>query len=341
MPSKRAFAEHLGVSVITIETVYMQLVSEGYLFSKERSGFYVCDIDIPPKDRYKYKVTPLLETSPSSSSQTDFQFSSFARIMRRVISDYQEKLLLQPPHYGCPELRNAICLHLARYRGMIVSPENIIIGSGAEYLYGLIAQLFPSDTVFGIEYPSYEKIYMVYRAYEAKTELLAMDNYGISDEALAHTKATVLHVTPYHSYPSGISAPASKRYSYISWAISHGAYIIEDDFDSEFSLSRRPLQTVYSMDTSGSVIYINTFSKSLAPSIRIGYMILPDGLTEEYKRKLGFYSCTVPAFDQYVLAEYINKGYFERHLNRIRRKLRQEAGIQPLSDNSSSSDSSK
>lgn len=326
MPSKRALAEHLGVSVITVESAYTQLVMEGYVTSRARSGFFVSEAPMPPSFTKKEKPAALLPEMPDArdgAPQPAFQFSAFARIMRQVINEYSEKLLQKPPHLGCPELRNAISEHLLGYRGMYAPPERIVIGSGAEYLYGLLSQLFAKDAVFGVEHPSYEKIRLVYEANGTPCELLEMDENGVSSESLASTRADVLHVTPYHSYPSGVTASAAKRREYIAWANARDGFIIEDDFDSEFSLSKKPAETVYAMDGSGRVIYLNTFSKSLAPSMRMGYMILPETLLARYEEKLGFYSCTVPVFDQYVLAEFIAQGYFEKHLNRIRRRMRQ------------------
>lgn len=323
LPSKRALAEHLGISVLTVENAYAQLMAEGYLVSKPRSGFFVSSAAEhlgggAVSARHRIPALPAL----AQSGENDFRFSSLSRIMRRVITEYGERLMEKPEHFGCMELRCALSEHLRRYRGMDAPPERIVVGSGAEYLYVLIAQLFGAETVFGIEYPSYEKIERVYRSFGLTCELLAMDRDGIASSALHGTRAKVLHVTPYHSFPTGISTSAQKRAEYLAWAKANCGYIIEDDFDSEFSLQRKPLETIYSMDTTSSVIYMNTFTKTLAPSMRMGYMVLPERLLAAYEQRLGFYSCTVPAFDQYVLSEFIAQGYFERHLNRMRRKLR-------------------
>ena len=326
LPSRRSLAEHLNISVITVDSAYRQLIDEGYIISRERSGFFVCAIDV---ERQKVVRQPRLnllpETLPAPENQrTDmgFRYSALTKIMREVITDYGERLLEKPQSYGCPELRNAIAEYLLRYRGMTAQPERIIIGSGSEYLYGMVVQLLGRDLVYGLENPSYEKIRLVYEANGAKCELLDMDENGISSAALSKSRAGVLHITPFHSYPSGISAPASKRYEYLAWAHERGGIIVEDDFDSEFSLHKKPVETVFSMDSGDSVIYINTFSHSLAPSMRVGYMVLPEKLIETYREKLGFYLCSVPLFDQYVLAKFISLGYFERHLNRVRRTLK-------------------
>ena len=180
----------------------------------------------------------------------------------------------------------------------------------------------PRAALYGIEAQSYEKIRLVYSAYARPYELLPLDAYGVSAEGLAASRASLLHVTPYQSYPSGVTANAAKRFEYLRWAKERGAFLVEDDYASEFSLQKKPLETIYAMDSNDSVIYLNTFTKTLAPSMRVAYMVLPKRLLESYRERLGFYACTVPALDQYVLAEYMNRGYLERRLNQIRRKLR-------------------
>ncbi|MCR5322963.1 MAG: PLP-dependent aminotransferase family protein [Lachnospiraceae bacterium] len=358
LPSKRAFATHLGVSVITVENAYAMLEEEGYIASKPRSGFYVCELNllygnvpdegyrdvkgITSEDRREYQnkthnkdyenkqgihesqIRYLHEDRMYNYEDNERIPQGMVKIMRQVLSEKPEILLEKPPHLGCAPLRNAIADYLRRYRGMKVQPANIVIGSGAEYLYGMLVQLFGRDKVFGIEYPSYEKIEQVYIQNGAQTERLHMAEDGIDSGSLQNSSADVLHVSPYHSYPTGITASASKRYEYLAWAKNRNAYLIEDDFDSEFAFLRKPIEPMFSMERDdqrdGKVIYLNTFSKSLAPSIRVAYMVLPDRLMRQYMEKLGFYSCTVPVFDQYVLAEYIGSGTFERHLNRIRRE---------------------
>lgn len=242
--------------------------------------------------------------------------------MRRVLTKYGDRILVKSPNHGCPELRQTIADYLARSTGMRVQPEQIIIGSGAEYLYSMIAQLFGKDRVFGLEDPSYEKIRKVYESNGVLCELLKMDSDGIKTSELQRTNASVLHITPFHSFPSGVSADVSKRNEYLEWARQKNGYLIEDNFDSELTVSRKNEDTVFSMGTQDSVIYLNTFSKTIAPSVRIGYMVLPRHLLREFDKKLGFYSCTVPVFEQYVLAELIASGDFERHINRMRRARR-------------------
>ena len=265
-------------------------------------------------------MLPADDAPAQEASGYGFRYSALTKLMREGIADCGTRLLEKPPHYGCAELRNAIAEYLLRYRGMLAQPECIVIGSGAEYLYGLVVQLLGRDRVYGLEDPGYEKVRQVYAANGAVCELLPMSDDGIRADALQRTDATVLHVTPFHSFPTGITTSAAKRSEYLAWAAGRDAILIEDDFDSEFSENKKPLQTLYSMDRRGCVIYVNTFSHSLAPSMRMGYMVLPERLMEQYRQTLGFYSCSVPLFDQYVLARFISQGYFERHLNRLRRQ---------------------
>ena len=198
----------------------------------------------------------------------------------------------------------------------------VFVGSGAEYLYGLIVQLLGAARIYAAEDPSYEKIALVYRAHGASLELLPLGADGIRSDALAATRASVLHITPYRSYPSNVTASAAKRREYIRWASEPGRYIVEDDFSSEFTVASKPEETVFSLAESGNVIYLNTFSQTVAPSLRMGYMVLSEKLAAQYAERIGFYSCTVPLFEQLVLAELLESGDYERHIRRTRRTLR-------------------
>ncbi len=324
LPSKRILAEETGTSVITVEHAYEILCDEGYAEAKPRSGYFVAyqkDSFVPVG---KTDEIPTIEPTFYPHEDSEFPFSVFAKTMRRVLSKYNERILIKSPNEGVLELRKALSGYLARNKGINVAPSQIIIGSGAEYLYGLIVQFLGNDKVYAVEDPSYEKIHRVYQANGAKCEFLKMGKDGILSSQLQKSRADVLHVTPVRSYPSGITASASKRNEYIQWAITRSNVIIEDDFDSEFTLLPKNEDTLFSLESKNSVIYVNTFTKTIAPSMRVGYIVLPETFTESFLEKIGFYSCTVPVFEQYVLAEFINNGDFERHINRIRRKRRQE-----------------
>lgn len=327
LPSKRSLAEETGVSTITVEHAYALLRDEGYVESRERSGFVVV---FRKTDGFAASSEHHTEHTAHHTQHTypDFPLSVLSKTMRKVLTEYGDQLLKKSPNCGCPELREAIRYYLARNRGIQVDMEQIVVGSGSEYLYGLIVELLGRHRTYAIESPSYKKIEQVYRATEITYESLPLTGSGIDSKALKETKADVLHTTPYRSYPSGVTATASKRHEYIRWSEQHDRYIIEDDFESEYSVSTKPTETLFALSDYDKVIYLNTFSKTISPSLRIGYMVLPKHLVKDFDKKLGFYSCTVPTFMQYVLTELINNGDFERHINRVRRSKRKELSMQ-------------
>lgn len=323
LPSKRIIADEVGISTITVEHAYALLCDEGYVESKERSGFFVI---FRADDGFAVTSTKGMPQAHHTHTDThvEFPFSTLTKTMRSVITNMGEAILERSPNEGCPELREAIRQYLSRNRGIFCDTEQIIIGSGSEYLYTLIVELLGRDQIYGIESPSYKKIEQVYRAAEVKYELLPLGEDGIESQALWASSADILHITPYRSFPSGITASASKRHEYLRFASTKNRYIIEDDFESEFSISKKPEETLFGSSPRENVIYMNTFSKTVSPALRVGYMILPKRLAQIFKEKLGFYSCTVPTYMQYVLAELISNGAFERHINRVRRQKRNQ-----------------
>lgn len=325
LPSKRVMADLSGCSMITVETAYGMLADEGYICARERSGYYVSLSDAHIAKAKSTGAAKIIYADDKDSDESaDFEYSVWFRTVRKVIADDGEKLFRKSPCKGCAVLRNAIADYLLRYRGMLAQPENIIIGSGAEQLYETAVKLLGRSNVFGIEDPSYKQISTVYENMGIGIRRLKMAEDGIQSEYIEKNDFDVLHVTPFNSYPSGVTASASKRREYLLWAQKNGKYIIEDDFDSEFFLPGQPIEALYSLDGGDRVIYINTFSKSLSPSMRMGYMILPRQLLAEYERRLSGFSCTVPVMEQYVLAQFINDGSFERHLNITRMKLKKQ-----------------
>ncbi len=340
LPSKRAFAEHLDISTITVENAYAQLMAEGYIYSQPKSGYYVSSI-VPSyihegKDESKYHIdkTSLekeeysADFAKNSASNGTFPFSTWAKVMRETLTDSAEKLMIHSPSVGVSELRIAIANYLFQFRGMNVDPDRIIIGAGTEYLYSIIIQLLGFDKKYAVEDPGYRKIAEIYKANNVSCLHIPIDDKGIDVEALEKSEGDVLHISPSHHFPTGIVTPISRRYELLSWASkSKERYIIEDDYDSEFRLLGKPIPSLQSIDVLEKVIYINTFSKSLTPTIRISYMVLPESLMEIYRNKLSFYSCTVSTFEQYTLANFISKGYFEKHINRMRNFYRSQRDI--------------
>ena len=338
LPSKRALAEHLRVSVITVEGAYSQLEAEGYLQARPKRGFFVSAVERPlPAAEEPPAAVPLEPQSPQSPqarldlsrNRVDtarFPVSTWAKLTRQVLSEAPEALLSPVPHQGLPALRQAIADELRDLKGMAVSPSQIIIGAGAEYLYLLLAQLLGRDTAFAVEDPGYPKIRQVYRACGAACVPIPLDGQGIDPAALAASGAGALHISPNHQYPTGLVTPIARRQALLRWAEDTGGTIIEDDYDSEFRFTGRPIPTLQSIDARGRVVYLNTFSQTISPSMRLGFLVLPPRLLERYRRNLGFYACTVPALEQHVLARFISGGHYERHLARMRKEYRERRG---------------
>lgn len=339
LPSKRMLAQHLRISVVTVENAYAQLILEGYIYSIEKKGYFVNRLQVT------LPITPAINANKnvfvnenndkytfdfkSNNICSDkFPFSIWAKLMRETLTEQDNRLLEAIPYNGIKELRNAIADYLFRFRGMSVSPNQIVIGAGTEYLYILIVQLLGRDSLFALEDPGYKKIAKVYESNGTKFKFINMDKNGISVADLRASNANIAHISPSHHFPTGIVMPVKRRHELFAWANERKErYIIEDDYDSEFRFSGKPIQTLQSIDGNQNVIYINTFSKSIAPSIRISYMVLPENLMEHYTKNLNFYSCTVPSFEQITLAKFIINGYFERHINRMRNYYKKQRDL--------------
>lgn len=335
LPSKRSFAKNLGISTITVENAYAQLQSEGYIYSVPKRGFFVSDISGIPKSAPAAARTvqaQAAETHPLTAADgyfadfvsnrtnpANFPFATWAKLMREVISERKADLMQNAPYGGVYELRTAICRHLKQFRNMEIRPEQVIIGAGTDYLYGLLIQLLGHDKVYAIENPGYRKLSHVYRSHHVACRYVSLDQNGVCISSLEDSGADIVHISPGHHYPTGIVTSIGRRYELLGWAAkSDSRYIIEDDYDSEFRLTGKPIPMLQSIDVMEKVIYMNTFSKSLASTIRISYMVLPMHLVEKYDRELSFYSCAVSTFEQYTLARFIEEGYFEKHINRMR-----------------------
>ena len=445
LPSKRAFAKHLGVSVVTVEGALDQLVAEGYVRAVPRSGFYVQEIGsnlasfsrvstretvkspskagfegksalgvakmgvseggdvetlekLATKDEsfciacgegdvlgvhlglrgesgprgYEAKIRSnggiedgragcgaswcgqndvgrkwLADFTGATAPEGVFPYAAWARTLRRVLADESERTVLEASGpQGSSRLRAAIAAHLRGFRGMEVHPDQIVIGSGAQSLYGLLVQLLGRNLAYGVEDPGYPRLTRIYESNDVAVRPIALDGEGPVLEALERARIDVLHCTPSHQFPTGITVPVSRRRSLLEWAQSGVAapedgaaareirgrsvkassaqsrYLIEDDFDCEFRMAGRPVPPLAALDGAGRVIYANTFSKTLGGAFRIGYMVLPEALAERFRDRLGFYACTVGALEQLTLARFMESGDYERHVNRQRTRYR-------------------
>ncbi|RJX02648.1 PLP-dependent aminotransferase family protein [Clostridium sp. AF15-41] len=339
LPSKRLLAKNLNVSTITVENAYSQLVAEGYIYSIPKSGYYVTDISadlmepLPERPTKQFekpeeKKTYFADFASNSTVEDAFPFSIWSKLLKEVMAENSKELMSRSPSKGVYELRSAVAGYLYQFRGMDVKPEQVIIGAGTEYLYGLIIQLLGYDKCYAVEDPGYQKISRIYQAQNVCCKFVAMDENGINMEALEESGADVLHISPAHHFPTGLVTPVSRRYELLSWASrKDNRYIIEDEYDSEFRLVGKPVPTLESIDVGEKVIYINTFSKSLSSTIRISYMVLPESLIRRYDEMLSFYACTVSNIEQYTLARFITDGCLEKHINRMRNYYREQRDL--------------
>ncbi len=339
LPSKRSLAEHHGLSIMTVQNAYLQLFSEGYIYTQERKGYFASEMP-QMEQQHEYKNVALgihsiendtekkyyrFDISQSSMDKNSFPFALWAQQMREVMRQNQDTLLEKLPPAGLWALRKAISEYLLQNRRLYADPSTILIGAGTEYLYALLAKLLGRDAIVAVENPCYGKITEVYKSEGLDVKHIPLDSYGLSVEALAKSSAHIVHLSPAHNFPTGIVMPITRRMDILEWAKEkEGRYIIEDDYDSEFRFASKPLPSLFSKDNYEKTIYMNTFSKTLAPTLRISYMILPSKLMEKYTRHFSFYSCPVCGFEQHILANFISKGYFERHINRMRKKYKQQ-----------------
>lgn len=326
LPSKRALSEHLKISIKTVENAYAQLLAEGYIYSEEKKGYYVNHIaqasavtaSLSGFTAKRPKEKHLADLTANNVCYDRFPFSLWAKVMRETLSDYDTTLLNPRPFYGIEKLRIEIAKYLYRFRGMDVSPEHIVIGAGTEYLYSCIVQLLGNRSIYGVENPGYHNLVHIYDAHRVPWEYIDIDEGGPSVDVLRQKSVNVIHVSPAHLYPVGMVMPLERRHELLSWVAEETErYIIEDDYDCEFRCVNKPYPTMQSLDCNHRVIYINTFSKTMIPSLRVSYMVLPEKLMERYISTMNFYSCTVSGFEQYALASFLEKGYFERHIRRM------------------------
>lgn len=317
-----------------MENAYEQLLVEGYVWTREKSGYYVNHLEQGiglRAEGTKHETTGegwqseetqkvyFADFTSNYKVYEKFPFSTWTKVMRETLSYHDKELLEIVPSQGVYRLREAIARHLYQFRGMQVSPEQIVVGAGTEYLYGRLIQLLGRECVYGLENPGYLKMARLYKSHGLEYRYVNMDEQGIRIDALEESGADVVHVSPGHHFPVGFVMPVMRRQELLKWAQEkRGRYIVEDDYDSEFRLNIRPVPAMQTMDASHRVIYLNTFSRTLFPSMRVGYMVLPNKLLERYKETVSFYACSVSAFEQYALADFMEKGCYERHIRKMK-----------------------
>lgn len=330
LPSTRALSAHLEVSRSTVELAYEQLLSEGYIEAQPYRGYFVCQIDglfqidaqennkrennEQREQKYRYDFTP------SGVDLKSFPYNIWRKLSRECLVDDKAELF----RLGCPQgeygLRNAICSYLHQARGVNCTPEQIIVGAGNDYLLMLLGMILGGEHKIALENPTYKQAYRLFKNLSYEVCTVDMDDKGMRVDELRKSDADIAFVMPSHQYPLGIVMPIKRRMELLKWAQEkEERFIIEDDYDSEFRYKGQPIPSLQGFDRNGSVIYMGTFSKSVAPSIRVSYMVLPERLMQKYLKKKHLFSVTVSKTDQKILELFLNKGYYEKHLNRMRK----------------------
>lgn len=329
LPSKRKLSAYLNISQNTIQAAYDQLIEEGYIVAVPKKGFFVSPLDnilnLDLKSRGKYIENEfeseqlVYDFSYHGVDHDSFPFTIWRRLTKEAINEYDKDLLKPGSSQGRRDLRVSIAKYLRHSRGVNCSPEQIVISSGTESLFQILIQLLGQEYVYGIENPGYEKLNLLFKSNNAKFKTIDIDMKGMKMEEIEKSGADILCITPAHQFPSGEIMPITRRIKILNWAYERKSrYIIEDDYDSEFKYSGKPIPALFGLDTYDKVIYMGSLSKSLSPSIRVSYMVLPELLLNQYREKLSFIVCPVPTIDQKVLQRFIEDGHFERHINRMR-----------------------
>lgn len=325
LPSKRMLCSHLGVSLSTVETAYGLLQAEGYIASRPRSGFFVASSGLPDM---LHTVSPLppadlpdappeFDLSTSAVDTSAFPYATWVRIFKQVLYDRPDLLQRGDPQ-GDRELREALASFLYQYRGVRCRPEQLVVGAGVDHLIEVLLRLIPSSAPVALEDPGYGTPYRIMQSHGRAVRSIPVDDQGLNVSDLCRTDAQLVYVTPSHQFPTGALMPVSRRMQLLSWASEQeGRFIIEDDYDSEFRYSSRPVPALQGLSGGGRVVYAGTFSRTIAPSIRVAYMVLPESLLAGYRRQYAHAASPVSRFEQQTLARFLQGGYYARHLRRV------------------------
>lgn len=328
LPSTRALAVHLELSRSTVDMAYSQLVSEGYVETRPYRGYYVSEIsllyDINSRNDYESETENIeeqdnrIDFSPWGIDLENFPFNAWRKISKGLLSADNKELFAPCDYMGELSLRKTICTYLYEARGVHCTPDRIVLGAGSEYLLMLINQLLGGHRTVALENPTYMQAYNVFQKNGNNIIPVSVDKSGMNVSELCKSNADIAYVMPSHQFPLGVVMPIKRRLELIEWAKQGDRYIIEDDYDSEFRYVGKPIPALQGVDSEGKVIYLGTFSKSIAPSIRMSYIVLPGNLMKKFRDNISFYSQTVSKMDQMIVSEFISQGYFERHLNKMR-----------------------
>ena len=344
LPSTRNLAEFLQISRTTVDQAYGQLVSEGYIEARPYKGFFVCKVEelFHMKEELHTKAVPKedvnepeFDFSPHGIDMSCFPFATWKKISKDVFAERGTELFKAGEKQGDADFRVTICRYLHSARGVECEPDQIILGAGNDYLLLLLSKILSDQSVIAMERFTYRKAYLAFEKSGFHMKAVDFDEYGMDVTQLSDSGADVAYVMPSHQFPTGIVMPIGRRMELLNWAAqAEGRFLIEDDYDSEFRYKGKPVPALWASDRNGRVIYIGTFSKSIAPSIRVSFMVLPRELLPRYEQTCGFLSCTVSRIDQAILNMFISQGHYERYLNKMRKvyKSKHDILLEELSD---------
>jgi GntR family transcriptional regulator/MocR family aminotransferase len=344
LPSKRRLSSYLKISQNTVQSAYDQLIEEGYIASIEKKGFFVCRIDNLMKlpsfshnesTNTNTQVNVTYDFSYQGVDQPTFPFDAWRKLTKEVINEFDNELLQPGDSLGYHRLRSVLSLYLHQSRGVNCNADQVIISSGTEILFQSLIQLFDKDKIYGIENPGYEKLNQLFTGNRAGFIPINIDNKGMIPSEVYKKNADILCLSPSHQFPSGEIMPINRRIQLLNWANeADNRYLIEDDYDSEFKYSGKPIPALQGIDTNEKVIYMGSLSKCISPTLRVSYMVLPSHLIKLYHKKLSYMLCPVPILEQKVLCSFIENGYFERHLNKMRTvyKKKRDTLVKALSE---------
>lgn len=335
LPSTRSLAAYLQVSRSTVELAYEQLLSEGYIESVPYKGYFVARVEelyrIGESDGKKkqafqgQKEKYIVDFSPNAVDMSHFPFGIWRRITKNILSQDKKETFSLGEAKGDFKLRETIARYLHASRGVNADASRIIVGAGNDYLLMLLRYVLGEGRTIAFENPTYPRAYKIFRLFAGKLVTVPSDESGVCVDALQERGADVVYVMPSHQYPTGVVMPIGRRLELLKWAAKEEErYVIEDDYDSEFRYRGKPVPSLQASDTAGKVIYIGTFSKSIAPAIRVSFMVLPEKLMRRYEEQYAVFSSTVSRIDQTVLNDFIEEGAFERHLNRMRKVYKEK-----------------
>jgi len=335
LPSKRNLAKYLELSLNTIQAAYDQLCAEGYVESKPRKGLFVVELEeqlfpiqtianIIVENEEQELTNIKIDFNSGRVDLEQFPYSIWRKITIASLYEDQSEVFNIGNPKGELRLREEIANYLFSSRGVKCSAEQIVIGAGTQVLIGLLCLLIGNKHTYAMEEPGFHRTRVVLQDLGIKVQPISLDEDGIIVNQLKRSGATVAYVTPSHQFPYGMVMPISRRMELLKWAAEIDGYIIEDDYDSEYRYKGKPIPSLQGLDVHGNVIYLGTFSKSLIPSIRLSYLVLPSKLISKYEEHFSIYKQTVSRLHQDTLSRFMNDGHWFNHLNKMRTLYRKK-----------------